>query len=51
MLDVAERHAHGLATDDALDAAWAAADAAADAARDAQKNRLIEMLDAFEVIE
>ena len=94
-LDVAERHAHGLATDDALDAAWAAAsaaadaaasaavwdaawaaasaaawaaasaaasaaawaaawaaaDAAADAARDAQKNRLIEMLDAFEVIE
>ena len=34
------------------DAAWAAAWAAAwDAARDAQKNRLIEMLDAFEVIE
>ena len=106
-LDVAERHAHGLATDDELaaawdaawdaardaardagDAAWAAARAAArgaardavraaawDAARDAagdaawaaawaaardaawaaarvaQKNRLIEMLDAFEVIE
>ena len=95
-LDVAERHANGLATDDALDAAWAAASAAADAAasaavwdaawaaasaaawaaasvaasaaawaaawaaadaaadaaaRDAQKNRLIEMLDAFEVIE
>ncbi len=99
-LDVAERHAHGLATDDELDAsrvvarvaarvaakdaardaawaaardaawaaAWAAArvatrgaardaafdaarDAAWAAARDAQKNRLIEMLDAFEVVQ
>ena len=43
-LDVAERHAHGLATDDELAAARAAA-------RSAQKNRLIEMLDAFEAIE
>jgi hypothetical protein len=31
-LDVAERHAEGLATDEELHAAWAAADAAADAA-------------------
>ena len=51
-LDVAERHAHGLATDDELAAARAAARYAAwSAARSAQKNRLIEMLDAFEAIE
>jgi hypothetical protein len=37
-LDVAERHAHGQATDDELDAAWAAArDAARDAAWDAAR--------------
>ena len=37
VLDVAMRHAQGLATDDELDAAWAtASDAASDAARDAQ---------------
>jgi hypothetical protein len=34
-LDVAERHADGLATDEELNAAWAAARAAWDAARDA----------------
>ena len=47
----ADASASAAASDAAWDAAWAAADAAADAARDAQKNRLIEMLDAFEVIE
>ena len=38
-LDVAERHANGLATDEELDAAWAAArDAAQEAARDAARD-------------
>ena len=38
-LDVAERHAHGLATDDELSAAWDAARGAAwDAARDATRD-------------
>ena len=35
-LDVAEAHAHGLATNEELDAAWAAAEAAARDARDAR---------------
>ena len=44
-LDVAERHAHGSATDDELAAAGAAAWAAArDAARDAQAEKLREIL-------
>ena len=39
-LDVAERHAHGKATDEELAAAWAAAWAALDAARDAARAAL-----------
>ena len=39
-LDVAERHAHGKATDEELAAAWAAAWAALDAARDAARARM-----------
>ena len=50
--DAAWAAAWAAARDAAWAAAWAAAgDAARDAARVAQKNRLIEMLDAFEVIE
>jgi len=56
-LDVAERFAHGKATQEEVDAAWAAARAAAraaawaaawDAARAAQIKQLIVMLDALE---
>ena len=50
-LDVAERHANGLATDDELKAAWAAAadaalDAAWDAARADQTKTLLDICEA-----
>lgn len=44
-LDVAERYAHGKATDGELDAAWAAAwGAARDAAREVQKTAFIQLV-------